>query len=143
MANANYKTICNVSHDQFIKAVTDYTAYPKFVEGCTRVEIEKISDLESHVTYYVSMMSQTLFYKLNHKMNESRTELSWALMESDKLTKNSGIWKFSVKDPNKVEVDYTIDIDFNFPIPGFLLSGLVRGSLPKMISSIEKYAASL
>lgn len=143
MAEANFKTTCKVSKDLFVKAVTDYPAYPKFVDGCTKVDLEKISDLESIVTYHVSMMGQTLTYKLKHVLNEDHSRLTWDLVSSDKIKKNSGKWIFKSAGAESVEVDYTIDIEFNFPIPGFILTGLVKGSLPKMISGIESHARSL
>jgi hypothetical protein len=37
-------------------------------------------------------------------------------------------------------VKYSIDIDFNFPVPGFIVSKLVKSGLPSMIRSFEKQA---
>ena len=40
----------------------------------------------------------------------------------------------------RTEVKYAIEIEFNIPVPGFVLNQLVKGSIPSMIRSFEKQA---
>lgn len=139
MAKADLTKTVGVSKDEFFDAVVAYEAYPQFVTGCKKVEVERKAPGQSRVTYHVSMMKD-LWYTLDHVEDREKGTISWTLVKSDTLTANSGLWTLKAAGEGKAEVKYEIDIEFNIPVPGFILSKLVKGSLPSMIEGFEKQA---
>jgi len=144
MAQAELKKEVAVSADSFFKAVTAYSSYPKAVEGCTGAEMTKPKDASglSEVKYTVSMIKD-LTYVLKHEENPEKRTMSWSLVSSEFLKKNSGSWTVTEKGPDRAEVSYKIEIEFNFPVPGFVVKKLIQTQLPKMFAQFEGLAEKL
>lgn len=143
MAKAEITQIVNVPMDQFFEVITDYDSYPKFVEGCKKVEVKrKKGSKTAEVKYHVSLMKD-LWYLLEQTEDKKNGKMSWKLIESDTLKGNVGSWTLvPTEDGKKTEVTYEIDIEFGVPVPGFILSKLIKTSLPSMIRGFEKFALS-
>ncbi len=137
MAKAEIKKTLSVDSNLFFDAVVGYEAYPEFVLGCKKVEVERKAPGQSRVTYHVSMMKD-LWYTLDHTEDREKGIITWKLVKSDTLLANEGTWTIRSLGDGKTEVTYAIDIEFNIPVPGFILSKLVKGSLPSMIDGFEK-----
>ncbi len=142
MANAEIKEKLLVSKEHLFKSITDYENYPSFVDGCTSVVVKRTSDKTATVTYNINMMKE-ISYTLNHTEDLEKGEITWELVSSDFLKKNSGRWELKASGANQVDVFYEIEIDFKFPVPGLILNRLVKGSLPSMIKGFEKHAKKL
>ena len=142
MAKAEYTQVVNVPLQTFYDTVVDYEAYPKFVDGCKKVEVKRDSDNKAIVKYSVSMI-RDLRYTLEQNENRDEGKMSWKLIESDTQKANEGLWTLkSVEDGKKTEVTYAIDIEFNIAVPSFILGKLVKSSLPMMVRGFEKHALS-
>ena len=139
MAQADIQKTVEVDRGKLFSAITRYEDYPKFVDGCTRVEVERKGPGSARVTYHVSMMKDVT-YTLDHVEDAESGKVEWKLVKSDSLKGNVGRWILKDAGKGKTEVHYEIDIDFSFPVPGFILSKLVKGSLPSMIESFVKQA---
>ena len=139
MANAEISEIVNVDKDKLFAAVIGYENYPKFVEGVTKVTVERKAPGRARVTYHVSMMKDVV-YTLDHVEDPEKGEVTWELVESRDMKKNKGTWSLTSAGAGKTQVDYDIEIEFNFPIPGFILNRLIKGSLPAMLKNFEKQA---
>ncbi len=142
MAQAELTQTLSVSKDKLFAAVTRYEDYPQFVEGCTRVEVERKGPGKARVTYHVSMMKD-ISYTLDHTEDFEKGVITWDLVESDAMRANSGSWEIKDAGSGKCEASYRITIDFKFPVPGFILNRLVKGSLPSMIKSFESRAKTI
>lgn len=140
MANADIVQKVSVSKDRFMKTLVDYASYPKFVDGAKKVDVQKVSDTVSRVSYQISMMGQDIQYVLDHTANLAAGEMSWKLVESGFMKQNSGKWVVKDLGGDSSEVRYEIEIDFTISVPSFILNRLVKGSLPSMIKSFEKQA---
>ena len=139
MANAEISEVISVDKDKLFATIAGYENYPKFVEGVTKVSVERKAPGRARVTYNVSMMKDVV-YVLDHVENPEKGEISWELVESNDMKKNSGKWTLKSAGAGKTQVDYQIEIEFNFPIPGFILNRLIKGSLPAMLKSFDKQA---
>lgn len=139
MANAEISEVLAVDKDKLFATIVGYENYPKFVEGCTKVKVERSAPGRSRVTYHVSMMKDVV-YTLDHVESPETGEISWTLVSSDTLKKNSGHWQLKSVGSGKTETSYELEIEFNIPVPGFILNRLVKGSLPAMLKSFEKQA---
>jgi len=118
-----------------------YENYPKLVEGCKKVEVERKAAGHARVKYPVSMMKD-LWSVLEQTEDRAAGKMSWKLVDTDNTIKsNVGEWTLKPSaDGSKTEVTYKIDIEFGIPVPGFILSKLVKGSLPTMVKGFEKFA---
>jgi ribosome-associated toxin RatA of RatAB toxin-antitoxin module len=139
MAQAEIHEVVAVSKDKLWDTIIRYEDYPQFVDGCTGVKVERNSAGQARATYQVSMM-KNLYYTLDHKEDKDRGVVEWTLMDSDLLKKNTGRWELKDAGPGKTDVKYSLEIEFKVPVPGFVLNGLVKKSLPGMLKSFEKQA---
>ncbi|RYZ66446.1 MAG: hypothetical protein EOP09_12665 [Proteobacteria bacterium] len=140
MAKAEYSQTVDVPLEKFFDTIVGYENYPQFVEGCKKVEVERKAAGHAVVKYHVSMMKD-LWYRLEQTEDRASGKMSWKLIDSDTLKSNVGEWTLKPgKNPNQTDIDYKLDIEFNIPVPGFILSKLVKGSLPAMVKSFEKFA---
>ncbi|MBI2712418.1 MAG: hypothetical protein HYX41_06130 [Bdellovibrio sp.] len=92
MAQAEYSEILSVDFNDLFSTITNYSAYPEFVDGCREVEVQKSSADGVRVKYQVSVMSQNITYVLDHKQDEKTGRVEWTLVESDFFKKNNGSW---------------------------------------------------
>ena len=143
MANASKTVTMGVSRDKFWKAVTDYMSYPSFVDGVHKVEIVSKEGGLSKVRYGISMMNKEITYLLNHDESAIPAKMEWSCVESNFLKSNKGSWVVKELGPEKIEVTYTVDIEFTIPVPSLMLSPIIRSTLPRMLDSFEKKAKAI
>jgi ribosome-associated toxin RatA of RatAB toxin-antitoxin module len=139
MANAEIHEVLPVGLDKLWDTIVRYEEYPKFVDGCTSVKVERKGTGHARATYHVSMMKDVT-YTLDHKEDKEKGVVEWSLVESDAFKKNTGRWELRSAGPDKTDVRYSLDVDFKIPVPGFILNGLVKKSLPGMLKNFEKQA---
>lgn len=140
MAEADIQQIVGVSKEKFFAAITKYEDYPQFVDGCESVKVERPSAGKAKVTYQVAIMGQNIHYTLEHDEDLAKGTMSWKLVESNFVKKNIGHWELKDLPGGKADVRYVIDIEFNVPVPGFILNRLVKGNLPSMLKAFESRA---
>ena len=134
MAEAKHETTLDVPKDKLFDTITKYEDYPEFVTGCTRVEVERKGSGKTRVKYFVSMMGKDLNYVLDHEEDRENGTVTWELVESEFFTKNNGKWTLTANG-DQTDAIYEIDLQFNFPVPGFILKKVVKGSLGPMVNS--------
>ena len=139
MAQAEINEILTVDKNKLWDAIVRYEDYPKFVEGCTGVKVERKSSGHARATYNISMMKDVT-YTLDHKEDKDKGTVEWKLVDSDFFKKNVGSWKLKDAGPGKVDVTYSLDVELKISVPGFILNRLVKGSLPSMLKGFEKRA---
>ena len=145
MAHAEIKEVLAVSTDKLFQAIIDYATYPQFVDGVSKV-ILKSNDPETklgnaQVTYVVNLMKE-VEYTLKHQADPKAWTMSWELVESAFMKKNSGRWTLKNLGPKSTEVHYEVEVEFSFPAPGFVVNRLIKGSLPTLLKNFEKKALS-
>lgn len=139
MAQAEIHEVLPVDKQTLWDTIVRYEEYPKFVDGCTGVKVERKGAGHARASYKVSMMKD-VSYTLDHKENSDAGVIEWSLVESDFFKKNVGRWELKEAGPGKTDVKYSLEVEFKVPVPGFILNGLVKKSLPGMIKSFEKQA---
>lgn len=140
MAKADINEVLNVGYDALFDTIIDYTKYPKFVDGCTKVEVLSSKDGKSRVKYSVSLIKD-VSYVLDHIEDRKKGTIDWKLVEGDLIKANQGQWTLKKIDDNKTDVTYKIDIEFKIPVPSLILGRLVKGNLPSMIKGFAKEAS--
>jgi len=145
VAAAERKETLNIPLKAMFQAVTDYQAYSEFVTGMKKSQvIGPSADGKGKKAEFELEMIKKISYSIN--VNDSFDEASglatvqWSLDHSDFMKKNDGKWTMKALGPNQTEVNYSLEIEFNFPAPGFILKGLVANSLPTAIREFYQRA---
>lgn len=139
MAQAELKQVLSVDVDKLFEVITRYEDYPQFVDGVNSIHVERKGPGHARVTYHVSMMKD-FSYLLDLREDKNKGRIEWTLVESDLFKKNSGRWEIKSAGPGKTEAFYQLEVEFNIPVPGLILNRLVKGNLPSMMKSFEKWA---
>jgi ribosome-associated toxin RatA of RatAB toxin-antitoxin module len=139
MAHAEVREVLNVDLQKLYAVITKYEDYSSFVDGCTKVVVDRSKPELVRATYFVSMM-RDIQYTLDHRADPTTGRIEWTFVDSDFFKSNSGFWQLRELGGGKTEATYSLDVDFKIPVPGFILNRLVKGSLPTMVRSFEKKA---
>ena len=141
MAQADLEKSFDVSAEKYYLAVSQYEKYPEFVEGMKNVKVERNG--ASVVAHYdLSMMGKEMNYSLNIKEEPSKI-ISWTLAKSEFFKVNNGKWTIESTGASSCKVTYSLEVDFNFSVPGFILKGVVKGTLPGMMNGFYERAKTL
>jgi coenzyme Q-binding protein COQ10 len=140
MAQAEIEKTLDVSKEKLLAAITDYPNYPSFVEGMKKVTVTKNPDGSVQGHYDFSMMGKEMNYILNVKENLSQGIVEWSLVKSDFFTVNNGKWTVTEAGANQCKVHYSLEVDFSFSVPSFILKGIVKTSLPTVVDQFYKRA---
>ena len=143
MAQAELENTFEVSAEKYFQAVASFEQYPEFVEGMKKVTLERKEAGNSIGHYQFSMMGKDMSYDLAITENAAAGTVNWKLLKSDFFKVNNGAWKIEALGPQKCKVHYALDVEFSFSVPGFILKGLVKGTLPSMMKSFYERAKKL
>ena len=143
MAQAEQEKSYDVDAAKYFQAVSQYENYPQFVDGMKKVTAERNADGTVVGHYELSMMSKDMSYSLNIKEDAAAGKVNWTLKQSDFFKVNNGAWTITSEGPGKCKVHYSLDVEFNFSVPGFILKTLVKGTLPTMMNSFYERAKKL
>jgi coenzyme Q-binding protein COQ10 len=141
MAEASKSVQMPVSRDKLWKVIKDYERYPEFVDGVHTAKVLSRNGGTTRVQYGIELLSKEITYTLDH-FDEGDEKMHWEFVESNILKANSGEWILKSTGPNTTDVTYTLALDFKIYVPGMILNGLVKSTLPKMLESFEKRASN-
>lgn len=139
MAQAENEKTYDISAEKYFKAISDYESYPKHVDGMKKVSVQRNGG-EITAQYELSMMSKDMTYSLKIKENQAAGELSWVLLESEFFKVNNGAWKIESTGPDSCKVHYSLEVEFTFGVPGFILKPMVKSTLPTMMDGFYNWA---
>ena len=139
MAQAEQEKTYDVSAEKYFAAVSKYEEYPEFVDGMKKVTVKRDGATVT-ADYELSMMSKDMSYSLKINENAAEGRVNWSLIQSDFFKVNNGAWKIEKLGPNQCKVHYSLEVEFSFSVPGFLLKGIVKGTLPSMMNSFYERA---
>jgi ribosome-associated toxin RatA of RatAB toxin-antitoxin module len=142
VAQAEIHEVVSADKDKLFQAISRYEDYPQFVEGCESVNVERKGAGQARAHYKVNMMKE-VSYTLDHREDPTTGVIQWTLVESDSFKMNNGRWELKSAGAGKTDVKYQLELEFNFPVPGFILNRLVKGSLPSMVKSFVTRANTL
>jgi len=139
LAQAEIKETLAVDYDKLYETIVKYEDYPEFVSGCSEAHVESRAPGKARVKYLVNLMKE-VSYTLDLSEDREKGVVEWHLVNSDFMSKNSGRWELRKLGPGKTEAKYSLELDLKFPVPGFVMNKLVKGSLPAMLRNFEKRA---
>ncbi len=143
MAQASQKKIMSISSEKLWKTILDYEKYPQFVENVHKVRIIEKTPGLSKVEYAIELLGKEIFYVLEHDESKIPNKMTWKCVESNILKSNEGFWEVKSIAVEQTEVNYQMALEFKIMIPSFMLNGLVKSALPKVLENFEKQAIKL
>ncbi len=143
MAQAERQEVVDIPMKDFYQVIEDFAAYPQFVTGMKDAKILEEKPDRKKIFFDMEMVKR-LQYSVwaTGKFDEAKgvAELSWELADSSFFKKNNGRWRLKALGVQKTEVTYSLDVEFSFSVPGFILKGLISNSLPLAIKEFAKRA---
>jgi len=144
MAAAERTEIVDIPLKKIFETICDYGSYPKFVTGVNGVKILEKTEKAAQVHFDVEMMKKvdyTLSMKEEIDAEGRSARVSWNLLKSSFFKISNGLWELKSLGQDKTQVLYKLEIDFDFPVPGFVLKKLVASALPKAIKEFTDEAS--
>lgn len=120
------------------KVITDYEKYPEFVAGVHSVKVEKRDGNKARVRYGIELLGKEINYVLDH-VEEAPHRMHWTMVESNIMKSNEGEWEL-VEQGSTTNATYRLVLDLKIYVPGMVLNGLIKKSLPSMLESFDKRA---
>lgn len=142
MPQAEIEEIVDVAKDKLFDAITQYENYPQFVAGVKKIEVQRKGPGKARATYHVSMIKD-IEYTIDLEDDREAGKISWSLVQSAFMKSNNGRWELQALGPGKTKAKYSLEVEFSFPAPGFVVKQLVKSSLGPMLRSFVDRAKSL
>ena len=144
MGAAERKEIVPIPLKKLFDVIVNYTAYPEFVTGMKGARVvQEVEPGIKLIEFDLEMMKRLKYtIRISDKLNDDgkSAEIFWTLDKSDLMKKNIGRWNLRALNERETEVNYSLEVELNFPVPGFIMKGLVSNSLPAAIKEFSERA---
>jgi len=142
MAGASREITMDARPETVFRVVTDYEAYPEFIEEIVESEILSRSERSVECRFLAEVAKKRFQYTL-HLEHTPFEKTRWHLIAGD-FKQNTGGWDFvPLDDSVRTHVKYTVEIDLGMFIPKFIVNTLVGANMPKMLEAVKKRAEAL
>lgn len=143
MASEQKTQIMNAPVDKIYKVLSDYEAYPEFMDGVTKVEVLSRDGNKVNARYSLNMIKK-FTYTLDLVEVENKS-VSWTFDEGDIFSVNSGSWDLKDLGDGTTEVKYSVEVDIKIKMlgAGMITKQLTKIQLPAMMKSVEERAKSI
>jgi coenzyme Q-binding protein COQ10 len=128
----------NVPREALFHAITDYEAYPEFLPEVVKAKILSRTEKKARVQFEIEVV-KVFNYTLEFEV-VSDTQIRWKLEESNFFKENRGIWHIKASGPKTTKVNYELEVEFGFLVPGWIAKKLTEVSLPKMFDNFAGQA---
>jgi ribosome-associated toxin RatA of RatAB toxin-antitoxin module len=122
MAERTFSTLeIDATPEELYDVAADVAVYPEWASGIKEVEVLEV-DGEGRVDrarFVLEGFVKEIEYVLKYTHDRPNV-LSWVAEESDDLKMLEGSYQFGVAEDGATEVVYTLSVEPNFVIPGFI-----------------------
>jgi ribosome-associated toxin RatA of RatAB toxin-antitoxin module len=122
MAERTFSTLeIDANPEELYDVAADVAVYPEWASGVKEVEVLEV-DGEGRVDrarFVLEGFVKEIEYVLKYTHDRPNV-LSWVAEESDDLKMLEGSYQFGVAEDGATEVVYTLSVEPNFVIPGFI-----------------------
>ena len=142
MSSTTITRIFDAPIDVVFKAVSDYEAFPSFLDGANHVKVLQMDAAKGgRVEFSISVIKEfTYVLKMKH---QPPGNLSWSFESGDLFKKNEGSWQLKDLGSGRTEAVYTLDVEFKMMVPKMILNKLVSSNLPLMMDQYHEHAKKL
>lgn len=126
--------------DTVWETITDLEAYPTWLEGVLETEVVETNDDGSphHARFRVDAKVTEVGYTLEYAYDDY--DVSWHLIEGETLRQLDGAYELRVDDDGATHVRYTLTVDIDLPLPGFLKKRAARTILDQGLRGLKQRA---
>lgn len=127
MARSESQSITiDAAPDEIYRVIVDLDAYPEWADGVKAVEILETDEQDRPVRarYTVDARVMEVTYVLAY-VHDEPTRLTWKLVEGTQMKKLDGEYRLDPDGPG-TEVTYTLEVDVDLPLPGFMKKRAAR-----------------
>jgi len=146
MAAAEKTETVRVNIKKLYAAIMDVGTYPSFVTGMKEARVLEDQGETKKVHFDLEMMKRLQYsVNLRSQFDEAKQEarVDWSLDRSEFFKVNNGSWTLKAKSSEETTVTYKLEVEFTFPVPGFILKGLIANGLPSAIREFSEQARKL
>lgn len=144
MAEGTFSTLeIDASAEDLYDVAAHVAAYPEWASGVKEVEVLDL-DSEGRVDrarFVLEGFVKEIEYVLKYTHDRPNV-LSWIAEESDDLKMLEGSYQFSPSDDGATEVVYTLTVEPNFVIPGFIRRQAEKQIVTTALRGLRKRVAS-
>jgi ribosome-associated toxin RatA of RatAB toxin-antitoxin module len=144
VAQAERTEVVDLPLEAIFNVIKSYEEYPQFVSGMKSTQVqETFPDGSKKVFFDIDLVRRVQYsVRIKDSITESRdsARVEWSLIESQALKVSNGLWVLKSIGPQSTEVTYKLEVEFNFPAPGFVVKGLIATSMPLAIKEFKNRA---
>lgn len=122
--------------------INDLEAYPSWAEGMESATVleRDASGRPTKARFEVDAKVLQVKYTLSYAYGDD--DVTWSLVEGEQITQLDGEYVVQSRDDNSTYVRYTLEADFDIPVPGFLKKRGAKRILDTGLKGLKKRAES-
>ncbi len=121
--------------------IADYERYPEFLAHITGAQILDRGDGEVTAEFELDLIKKFRYVLVLREDPPHR--LNWSLAEGRWMVRNDGSWELIDLGDAGVRATYTVDLDFEIPVPRGVTTRLAGTSLPQTLDDFRRRAEEL
>lgn len=121
--------------------ITDYAAYPEFLDSVGTVTVAESSEAGALVTYAIEVLKKKVHYTLA-MVHEGPDRVSWSLHDSNVMKRSDGSWQLEALGDDRTRATYTVDVKPRGFVPGPVVKALTGRALPATVEAFKRRAES-
>ena len=131
----------DASPDKVMSVISDFERYPEFLPEIRAAEVLERSGAVTTVRFELRMLMKVSYsLRLTQQGSDS---LSWELVDSKLLKKNSGKWTLEPLEGQQTSVNYTIDLELAGKLPASVNQKMAGQALPDTLGRFKARVESL
>ena len=140
MAGTEQEVRIGVSPADFFKVVTDYEAYPEFLDEMEAVKVLSRSGSTAEVQFTVNLIKRVTYTLL---LTETEpTSVTWKLKEGP-FKVSSGSWTLQPTPDGGTHARYSVEVKVAAFVPKSVSSRIVGKTVPALLASFKGRAEKL
>jgi uncharacterized membrane protein len=137
------ETSIAASIDTVWNVITDVETYPAWTEGVLETSIVSTNDdgYPHRARFKVDARVAEIEYTIEYVYDDY--DISWHLVEGETLSQLDGAYVLRTENGGGTHVKYTLEVDVDLPLPGFLKKRAARSILDQGLTGLRRRAEEL
>lgn len=128
--------------DTVWEVIIDLDTYPEWTEGVLETEVVTTNEdgYPHHGRFKVDAKVAEITYVIEYRYSDY--DVAWHLIEGDTISQLDGLYELWEDDDGNTGVRYSLEVDVDLPLPGFLKKRAARTILDQGLTGLKKRAES-
>jgi ribosome-associated toxin RatA of RatAB toxin-antitoxin module len=128
------------SVETVFEIIIDLEAYPDWVEGMLETEVleEDADGRPRRARFRIDARIAEISYTLEYSYDDPN--LSWTLVEGEMVNQLDGAYELTDLGEEGTKVRYSLEVDIDMPVPGFLKKRAAKHILDQGLSGLKQRA---